>query len=216
MENRNEFWQSQPDLLTKTIQTANKRTELAEAEPVIIWHYTIHQPPITDKEKRALDRKNKNIRYPSTLILILFVAVLLFYNIAIYNLWKFNIEGILISFALTLITLPIILVVVVPIFYVIQSQSDVASDGFDKNKNATYLLTNKAFYIYLPNKYDKSLDFGEKIAISDISAIKTNPASVEIYTNTSKPRIFNMPATEAETLKQHLLQFSTDILDADK
>jgi hypothetical protein len=89
-------------------------------------------------------------------------------------------------------------------------------DVFTPKKNTTYLLTSDGFYMYLPNRENYALAFRRKIFISDISVVKTNPTTVEIYTNKMKPIILDIPAPEAEALKQHLLRLSADILDANK
>jgi hypothetical protein len=122
-----------------------------------------------------------------------------------------------ISLIITAITYPIIILLLSPLFYLLDKSGKEASpDDFAPTKNSSYILSNEGLYIYLPNKKNNNLNLELKIPIPDISAIKTNAQNIEIYTNIPTPRILNIPATEAEALKQHLLRLSADILDANK
>jgi uncharacterized membrane protein len=227
MKDRNEFWQSQPELLAKTIQTANQNAQLASSSAIIFWHYTATQIKPTKAEIKALETKNDTKTNLPLIIGALAAAMITVFTawimLTFYDGFKtvgFFFEALfstlLIALLMTAVVLPVILLFIVPILYVSDANQMAKIANFDPAKNRTYILTNEAFFVYLPNKYDKSLNFGLKIPISDISAIKTNPTTVEIYTNKVAPYIFNMPAAEIQALKKELLKYASDILDANK
>jgi hypothetical protein len=223
MKDRNEFWHKQPDLLFATIQAANKAAYVFDPSPAILWHYTVTQP---DLSKAVVKKK----QYSSFFIISGVIILLL--SIGAYIVFKvlgFDFETIIMTIrarlwaylALMMLSVPIIAIISF-IYAVINSQiawvkqKKIEKDAFTPKKNTTYLLTSDGFYMYLPNRDNYALAFRRKIFISDISVVKTNPTTVEIYTNKIKPIILDIPATEAEALKQHLLRLSTDILDANK
>lgn len=221
MKDRNEFWQSQPKLLAKNIQTANKKAGILDSSAAILWHYTATQAKLTNADREALARQHKPttksnlptiVKWSAgSMVTVISTWMMLFANFMRNFELSDAILGIvfilMLSIAITAITLPLILLFLAPLICILENPDD-----FAPTKNSGYVLSNEGLYIYSNNM----LKLEVKIPIADITAIKTNPQNVEIYTNIVTPRILNIPAPESETLKQHLLSLSADILDANK